>query len=61
MLNDSKAIGPVMTFWIYGMVSLATFVFVLAVPETKGRTLEQIETMWSRSTAAGNPSSHPRP
>ena len=48
MLNDSTAIGPAITFWIYGGVSLFAFLFVLAaVPETKGRTLEQIEKMWS--------------
>jgi MFS transporter, SP family, arabinose:H+ symporter len=48
MLNDSAAIGPAITFWIYGGVSLFAFLFVLAaVPETKGRTLEQIEKMWS--------------
>jgi len=48
MLNDSAAIGPAITFWIYGGVSLFAFVFVLAlIPETKGLTLEQIEKMWS--------------
>jgi SP family arabinose:H+ symporter-like MFS transporter len=51
MLNDSKAIGPVLTFWIYGGVSLVTFMFVLfLVPETKGRTLEEIELSWRKNT-----------
>ena len=47
MMNDSATIGPALTFWIYGGVSLFSFFFVLALlPETKGRTLEQIEKMW---------------
>jgi len=42
-----ERIGNAATFWIYGVVSLATFVFVAAyVPETKGRTLEAIEASW---------------
>jgi hypothetical protein len=62
MLNDSAAIGPAKTFWIYAVVSFASFLFVWArIPETKGRTLEQIETMWSRSAAANNPPPNPRP
>jgi MFS transporter, SP family, arabinose:H+ symporter len=49
MLNDSKAIGPVLTFWIYGGVSLATLLFIWRmVPETKGRTLEEIELSWRK-------------
>jgi SP family arabinose:H+ symporter-like MFS transporter len=47
MLNDSASVGPAGTFWIYGGVSLASFLFVLAlIPETKGRSLEQIEKEW---------------
>jgi SP family arabinose:H+ symporter-like MFS transporter len=47
MLNDSKVVGPALTFWIYGLVSLLTFLFIFTiVPETKGRTLEEIERYW---------------
>jgi len=39
-----RILGPAQTFWIYAVVCLAGFFFVLwCVPETKGRTLEQIE------------------
>jgi SP family arabinose:H+ symporter-like MFS transporter len=56
MLNDSPAIGPAKTFWAYAAVSLLSFVFVLAlVPETKGRTLEQIEQMWTRAKPMAQP------
>jgi SP family arabinose:H+ symporter-like MFS transporter len=49
MLNDSPVVGPARTFWIYAIVSLFSFVFVFwLIPETKDRTLEQIEKMWSR-------------
>ena len=52
MLNDSPAIGPAITFWFYAAVSLFSFFFILAlIPETKGRSLEQIEKMWSRAGA----------
>lgn len=49
MLNDNPAIGPAKAFWAYAFVSLFAFIFVFAfLPETKGRTLEQIEKSWSR-------------
>lgn len=39
-----RAIGTGNTFWIYGGVCVVGFVFIrLYVPETKGKTLEQIE------------------
>ena len=37
-------LGPAMTFWLYSGICAAGFVFIfLRVPETKGKTLEQIE------------------
>lgn len=48
ILNDSPRIGPAKTFWIFAGVSFLSFIFVLGfLPETKGRTLEDIERMWA--------------
>ncbi len=47
MLNDHPAIGPAKTFWIFGACSVAAWIFIwTTVPETKGRTLEEIERTW---------------
>jgi sugar porter (SP) family MFS transporter len=44
-----KHLGEPVTFWIYALMCLVSFVFVLAfVPETKGKTLEEIEKSWVR-------------
>ncbi len=41
------SIGPARTFWVYAFCSLLSTLFVIfMVPETKGRTLEEIEASW---------------
>jgi hypothetical protein len=43
-LKNSPQVGPALTFWIYGLCSALALVFVfIMVPETKGKTLEEIE------------------
>jgi len=43
-LNESTA------FWIYAVMCAIDFVFILAVlPETKGKTLEEIEARWLKT------------
>jgi SP family arabinose:H+ symporter-like MFS transporter len=47
MLRES--IGPARTFWVYAGCSLLSTLFVVfVIPETKGRTLEEIEASWRR-------------
>ncbi len=55
------AIGKPPTFWLYAILCMFALIFTLAgVPETRGRTLEQIEAHWRRVTARGV-SNKPRP
>jgi sugar porter (SP) family MFS transporter len=42
-------LGPSWTFWLYGLLALGAWLFsYYLVPETKGRTLEEIEGFWQR-------------
>ncbi|GMA49804.1 arabinose-proton symporter [Alicyclobacillus contaminans] len=42
-------IGAALTFWVFAVMSVLTFLFTIGVvPETKEKTLEQIEQLWSR-------------
>jgi sugar porter (SP) family MFS transporter len=42
-----ELIGPSWTFWVYGVLAIAAWIFSYRlVPETKGRTLEEIEEGW---------------
>lgn len=46
-LTLTEAVGHSMTFWLYGLMSMAAWVFFfILVPETKGRSLEEIEASW---------------
>ena len=43
----NRALGAAGTFWCYGVICLAGFLLIRAfVPETKGKSLEQIEEDW---------------
>jgi sugar porter (SP) family MFS transporter len=49
-LSLVTAIGSSGTFWTYAVLSAGTFLFVaLKVPETKKKSLEEIEQMWGKS------------
>ena len=42
---------PAMAFWIYAVMSAAAFLFsLIVVPETKGRTLEELGASWNKTT-----------
>jgi sugar porter (SP) family MFS transporter len=44
----NKGVGSAGAFWIYAAICMAGFAFIkFRLPETKGKTLEEIETLWS--------------
>ena len=44
----NHVLGAAKTFWIYAAICVAGFLFIRArLPETKGKTLEQIEGLWT--------------
>ena len=44
----NHSLGAAKTFWIYAAICAAGFLFIKArLPETKGKTLEQIEASWN--------------
>ncbi|CAM4142022.1 sugar porter family MFS transporter [Paenibacillus alkaliterrae] len=45
--------GPAATFWIYGSMAVLAFFFTWrVVPETKGKSLEEIESLWTSKKQA---------
>lgn len=52
-LSIATAIGAPRTFWLYAGICAFTVVFVWQVtPETKGKSLEDVEAFWKRRTAS---------
>jgi MFS family permease len=46
-LTLTQVLGKPATFWLYGIVSIGAWLFAFfLVPETKGRSLEEIEAHW---------------
>jgi SP family arabinose:H+ symporter-like MFS transporter len=46
-LTMMRVLGTAGAFWVYAGLSVVTFFFVwLALPETKGKTLEEIQEWW---------------
>lgn len=52
-LSLLNALGTSLVFWLYAVVSVGALIFFwLRIPETKGKTLEQIEHYWTDRPSA---------
>ncbi|HEY5347778.1 MAG TPA: MFS transporter, partial [Rhizomicrobium sp.] len=52
-LTLTQVAGKPATFWLYGAISVGAWLFAFfLVPETKGKSLEEIEAQW-------RPAKHP--
>jgi SP family arabinose:H+ symporter-like MFS transporter len=52
VLRDSPSVGPAPTFWLYALLVTPVFVFVWKfMPETKGRSLEELEKAFAENRA----------
>ena len=50
-LTLTLVLGKPTTFWLYGVVSVSAWLFAFfLVPETKGKSLEEIEAQWRPTT-----------
>jgi MFS transporter, SP family, galactose:H+ symporter len=59
-LSLVNAIGQAYTFWLFAAFCVIGLVWVIAaVPETRGRTLEEIEAAWRGAPGPGGNSSKP--
>ncbi len=55
-----NALGQTGTFWIYAAIGILAWIFIyFLVPETKGRSLEEIEASFRGTTIAPAPTSPP--
>jgi SP family arabinose:H+ symporter-like MFS transporter len=56
-LSLVKAIGQAYTFWLFAAFCVIGLVWVIAtVPETRGRSLEEIEASWRGAPGAAGKS-----
>ena len=55
-LTLTQVLGKPATFWLYGVVTVGAWLFAFfLVPETKGKTLEEIEAHWRAGEASAGP------
>ena len=54
---ELENMGTSLTFMIYGLFALAGLIFIIAkVPETKGKTLEELQSIFTKKRTYPNPS-----